>query len=329
MEFRPFEERWLEDAGRHLAAMHRRARALEPALPARFDEAGAARAAVESVWRKPGASGVAAFNEGRLLAYLIGSRQVENQRGRHVWIGLPGSAVVEGGDPGVLQDLYAQLAMDWAEQGYFDHYAMVYAHDRALVDTWFALSFGREQVDALRESGAVTAPLPTAIRRAGPDDLDRILAVADVIDRHQAGSPVFGAFLPESNAGHREGLAEVLADAGNHVFLAMEGVEVLGALLMEPRPPSDEDLLAAERCVELAVALTRPDQRGRGIGTALTAAALAWAQEAGYRTVATDWRSTNLLASRFWPRRGFRPTAYRLVRRVDPRVAWAKGLSSH
>jgi hypothetical protein len=35
------------------------------------------------------------------------------------------------------------------------------------------------------------------------------------------------------------------------------------------------------------------------------------------------WRSTNLLTARFWPRQGFRPVAYRLVRRVDQRIAWA------
>jgi len=30
----------------------------------------------------------------------------------------------------------------------------------------------------------------------------------------------------------------------------------------------------------------------------------------------TDWRETNLLASRFWPRRGFRKTFLRLHRAI-------------
>ncbi len=51
--------------------------------------------------------------------------------------------------------------------------------------------------------------------------------------------------------------------------------------------------------------------------------AVAQAHAAGYRFCETDWRGTNLLASRFWPRRGFFPAAYCLVRRVDPRMAWA------
>jgi hypothetical protein len=31
-----------------------------------------------------------------------------------------------------------------------------------------------------------------------------------------------------------------------------------------------------------------------------------------------------LLPVRFWPRQGFRPVVYRLSRRIDPRIAWAR-----
>jgi hypothetical protein len=55
---------------------------------------------------------------------------------------------------------------------------------------------------------------------------------------------------------------------------------------------------------------------------------LAQAARAGFRYCETDWRSANLLASRFWPRQGFRPVAYRLARRIDPRIAWANGSAS-
>jgi len=57
--------------------------------------------------------------------------------------------------------------------------------------------------------------------------------------------------------------------------------------------------------------------RGRGAGVALTEHALEWAREAGYTAVQTDWRVANLESSRFWPRRGFRDTFYRLARRVE------------
>ena len=71
-----------------------------------------------------------------------------------------------------------------------------------------------------------------------------------------------------------------------------------------------------ERASYLAFASTLPEARGSGIGVALTDASLAAAAEDGYTSMVTDWRVTNLLASRFWPKRGFRPAFYRLYRSI-------------
>jgi GNAT superfamily N-acetyltransferase len=73
------------------------------------------------------------------------------------------------------------------------------------------------------------------------------------------------------------------------------------------RPPAQSYLAWAE---------TLPDVRGTGVGLALTEAAHAWAGEAGCTTMVIDWRVANLLASRFWPRRGFRPLFLRLSRSI-------------
>jgi len=55
-------------------------------------------------------------------------------------------------------------------------------------------------------------------------------------------------------------------------------------------------------------------ERGRGIGAALVAGILRLAAEAGYGSVVTNWRMTNLSASRFWPGQGFEPIYHRLHR---------------
>ena len=59
-----------------------------------------------------------------------------------------------------------------------------------------------------------------------------------------------------------------------------------------------------------------PEARGCGVGVALTTYALAFAAEQGHPRVWTNWRVTNLGASRFWPARGFRLARLRLVRRL-------------
>ena len=75
-------------------------------------------------------------------------------------------------------------------------------------------------------------------------------------------------------------------------------------------------LARPERAAFLTFAATLPEARGSGAGLALTNAGLAWAREQGYPVTVVDWRETNLLASRFWPRRGFRRTFLRLYRSI-------------
>ena len=69
-----------------------------------------------------------------------------------------------------------------------------------------------------------------------------------------------------------------------------------------------------DRACYLSFASTLPGARGSGIGVALTVASLAAAADQGYSTMVTDWRVTNLLASRFWPKRGFSTCFLRLYR---------------
>src|SRR5712691_10050962 len=93
---------------------------------------------------------------------------------------------------------------------------------------------------------------------------------------------------------------------------------VVGNFLVVPVEVSSMHggLSRPEEACYLAFAVTDPELRGSGAGVALTRASFAWAHAAGYRTMVTDWRVTNLLASRFWPRRGFRLSFLRLYRSI-------------
>ena len=98
-----------------------------------------------------------------------------------------------------------------------------------------------------------------------------------------------------------------------HAVAELDG-RVVGHILLYHRPTGD--LRVPENSIDLAHAATLEDVRGAGVGLALTAHAINWAHENGYRSITTDWRSPNLEASRFWPRRGWRPTFYRMFRAV-------------
>jgi ribosomal protein S18 acetylase RimI-like enzyme len=117
-----------------------------------------------------------------------------------------------------------------------------------------------------------------------------------------------------------------LRDEQAKLWLALRNGRMVGYQLYVPVSPEIvkiDDVMVPEQCSYLAVAATREEEQGRGVGRTLTAYGLAAAQSDGYTHCITDWRVTNLLSSRFWPRQGFRPVAYRLSRRLDERIAWA------
>jgi GNAT superfamily N-acetyltransferase len=201
----------------------------------------------------------------------------------------------------------------WVDAGYLDHYVVVPA-DAGVLEAWYSLSFAQQQVHGALTLGPLTPSEPKgfSVRQGGPEDLQAAMTLAFTIFDHQAEAPTWaGAPAPPEDEA-RASYAEYLADPDVTYFLAERGREPLGHLALERE---------SESTVYLSVAATVPEARGLGVGKVLTEIALAWAHEHGYRTCVTDWRSANLLSARFWPNRGFRPTAYRLYRsiRLTPR----------
>lgn len=324
----PFQDEYIDDAGALLAERQQRDRLRLPYLPARFEDLAMATAAVAATRRSAGATGVAALRAGRLTGYLLGRPVIDEMWGRSAWIQPAACALAPDEDAELVRILYAALAAPWVQQGIFFHFALLPVADPDLIHAWFSLSFGIEQVYGLADLAqldlAPPPPVPgLAIRRAGSEDRSTLADFSDIIWHHQVQAPVWGIMRPEAVAEQRSGWAELVDDANVTVWLAFLDGEPVGCQCYWPAETADDDLLTPEACCELSVAGTRPRVRGRGIGTALTRHGLRQAREAGYRFSLADWRSTNLLAARFWPRQGFRPIAYRLVRRVDPRIAWA------
>ena len=99
-----------------------------------------------------------------------------------------------------------------------------------------------------------------------------------------------------------------------YIFVAEREGRPVGHAILFRRPTGD--LRVPDVNIDLAHAATILHARRTGVALALTGHVLTWAYEHGFRSMTTDWRSVNLLSSRYWPRRGFRPTYFRLYRRV-------------
>ena len=188
------------------------------------------------------------------------------------------------------------------------HFAIAEATAEAL-DPWYRLGFAQMHAYAVRESGGELRPAAgLEIRRGGPDDLETALRIDRLIQEAQAEAPSYSS-VAFAEGPYRADWGETLAAADTAYFVAAEGSEVVGHATVCPDPVHTDALHLASTAVV-------PSARGRGIGVALAAHAFVHVAERGFPQVRTNWRVTNLGASRFWPARGFRLTHLRLVRRL-------------
>ena len=301
-EIVPFEDAHLDDAAALLAPRHARHREAEPLLPGDVDF----RAEVEQEWRQEGASGVFS-GDGYLIAAASAFAGISWLR-----IGIAGHALE--GDRERMRDLYAVAAQRWVDEGHTMQVVFVPAHDAELVDAWFRLGFGASATLALRETGP-QEPFDAGveIRPGTPDDFADAARLERELSSAMLPSPSFSGLplqtLEEIEAEWRED-----GDQDKYeLFVAERGGRIVGHTLLYRRPP---DLRVPPGSIDLAQGSTEPEARGTGVGRALTEHVLGWAHENGYPVMTTDWRITNLWASRFWPRRGFRVAFLRLYRSI-------------
>jgi len=307
LEIQPFSEEHLDDAAALLEQRQRRHREAEPLLDDGYDY----RAEIESL---EGASGVVGLREGRVVGFLLGVRKDDSRWGPNVWVDAPGHAVEEAED---IRDLYAAAAARWFEEGRTRHYVIAPASDSDLLDAWARLSFGQQHAHGIRE--VPETPWPDSVRLATEEDIDVLVELSPLLVEHQAEAPVFGVGLPrESEEEIRESILEDLPNPKIGDLIAEQDGRVVGAyqLAAVELSGSHSSLARPEGALLLSWAATRPEVRGSGAGVALMDASFAWAREHGYTTMVTDWRETNLLSSRFWPRRGFRRSFIRLYRSI-------------
>jgi GNAT superfamily N-acetyltransferase len=300
-----FTDEHVDGAAAVLAERHAAHLEVEPLLPPPTDF----REQVENA--REDATGAAALEAGEVVGYLLGPRR-EDSIGAHVWIASAGHAVR---NPEVIRDLYGVAAEQWVHDGLTRHFVYVPAM-RELVEPWLRLSFGISAAQAAMETRAA-APVATrgvTVRPSTPEDTPVAAAYDLALQLHLRESPSFGGLAVQTDQEVLDEWRNLHEEPEYTHFVAEEDGRIVGHLLLYRRPGGD--LRVPPGSIDLANALTEAGARGSGAMVALTEHALGWAHEHGYAIMITDWRMTNLLASRFWPRRGFRETYLRLYRSI-------------
>lgn len=343
VEIVPFAAEHIEDAAALIAGSYRQHRKLEPSLAATWESRPERAQTLKGALAQ--GPGVLGRLDGRIVAFLICRIEVGSQTRLPV-AGVPSSPPPGGGPAFTLgtgrraamlaqfhardsqvaaeiyAEMYASLAPRLITNGCFDHDVTIPAADDAAVQVWFALGFGREMVWGVRP----LEPLPSRsreflIRRATPGDLGALSDLYLQLARFHSRPPAFSALLLDY-PGLMHELLRLLEDDSSPVWLVLDGARPLAMLAAQP---GQRSFLAArtDSGMFISDAFTLESARFGGAGSALLGESFAWAREQGYDVCTVGWSSQNLVASRFWPARGFRPTFYRLQRRIDPSIAWA------
>jgi len=325
LELVPFSKAHWDGAAEVLAAAQRANRKREPLLPARYEDAATARAIIEKTCTE--ASGVAALRDGRVVGFLAAILEVDAME--RVAVVLPPGAAIASGEAGELyREMYAAAAERWVANGYFTHFLHVAACDSQAVRAWFSLGFGRYSLYNWRDLSPVAGPeAEIVIRRVGPEAFDDEWPLRDALRRYNASSPILhpfvrriGAELERTIEAERAGMA----DEKNAYFLAYQDDKAVAVMILVP--PQPDYMLTPDGSAYLSIAFVDDDARAGGIGAAMVNRGLAWALEQGYQLCTVGYFSPNLVGARFWQGKGFQPLGFCLERRLDERIAWAKGL---
>lgn len=315
-------------AGELLARRHICNRQALPLLPARFEDPQAAAKAIKDLWQSNFRNAYAAFRNGEMLAYLIGVFE-DQPWARSGYVYLPGYALAEGESPALLQDLYALLGEAWVKNGIFSHNLYISAVDHEIIHGLFTIGFGQERVDALLdlrrlEIPGLAEPEGIVIRRAGMGDEEYLGSVAYVMIDALSSAPYWLPIAPESRIAWKERWGSRADSEEWMVWMALEQDMALGTVAFLLEGDAEAQMIAPDRTLTLGTAATRLEARGRGIANILTWRGLEQARGMGFEVCLVNWIGPNLLASRYWPRFGFQPAAYRLSKQIHPQIAWAR-----
>jgi len=319
VEIVPFADEHLDEAAGLLAARHARHRETEPLLPERYENPAAALEELEAAWGATDATGSAALRGGRLVGYVVGAPREVNVWGENIWVELAGHTVEEPED---ARDLYGHAAAGWVEEGRYRHYVLLPASS-PLVDAWSRVGFAQQQAHGYREIAPTSVPeIPEGCEIREPTEADIDDLVAAEIDlalpRHQQASPVFSTRPLPTEEEIRKEWADTISQGEEKVLLGYRDGRPVAcwAFVRAELSRHSQGLGLPDAACYLAYAVTLPQARRAGLGLALTESGFAWAEEQGYTAMVTDWRVTNLVASRYWPRRGFRASVLRLYRSI-------------
>ncbi|MAT44169.1 MAG: hypothetical protein CL609_17695 [Anaerolineaceae bacterium] len=316
--FNQFTPTYLKEASIGLSNYFKNWRKQFPLLPRQIQDQDLLYATLNNWFKQEKPQGI--FNT-KNKTYLLSQSSENVFFGKHTWTPLYGAAFDSPVSFVDQSELYALAGQSWLDSFYINHYMVVPALSNLLFQ-WQKLGFGIQQTYALLDlqKPIKPAPLPAGfeIRPANTNDKQKLAEVSPWIALRLHAAPVWAPLPNEHLSNLREGFAGLPDEKTAITWLICKENDILGFAVFYALESDLSDPLSDHNWVELAVAAVHPLFRGQGLGKALCSVALQAVQNLGYMVCKTDWRTANAATDHFWQTLGFEPTAYRIVRHINP-----------
>ena len=323
--------RHIDAAASLLAERHGRDRERDPRFPAAYEIPPACRPLIENALTEFGASGVVAVAEGEVVGFAVMAPFLAQPMHmtaaffppRTTQIGYPNHAAKAGMEHEVYREMYAVLAAEFVERGFFDHNVYIAPRDHAVEEAFVSLGFGRTLTAAMRGVDPVEGATKADLHQAGAEDESVVFALNEELMLHHSRAPIFWPLLREPEESSHQFTRELLANPkANAHWVAYDNSKPLGMnTFMGPVWVSP--MLTPEKTIYLYQGIVSEQARRGGVGKAILAQGIDWAREQGYQHVALHFASPNVSGARFWQSQGFVPIEHRMSRHIDERIAWA------
>jgi GNAT superfamily N-acetyltransferase len=154
------------------------------------------------------------------------------------------------------------------------------------------------------------------IRAAGPGDLETVVAMRIALLRENADHPIYGRLHPEADQRAHDLFAQQLRSAGEVMFLAEEGDEVVGILRCVESYGSP--LLLPPRYGYVSSVYVVPSRRRQGVLRALLEAGEEWCRGRGLPEMRLHNVADDPVANAAWTAMGFTVVEMVRARPVPP-----------
>jgi GNAT superfamily N-acetyltransferase len=254
--------------------------------------------------------GVAAFDDGDLVGYMIDTGAVEDFMGKRTAFSLDlySHCSVESQKERIYQKMYQQLAEKWVKDGYHTHIFSLWAQDSALSFTFFRLGFGMTHFELLRDL-SLPAGGNAAVSVVTLDSMESLKDLYTEEPQYYREAPLF--WLLERD--------EDVTDAQEGVIMAAFDGDELAAYFYVKKNDAETWLMTDGETGRIARAYAKKKYRNRGVGTALLRKTVEWARETELNRLYVEGESANIQGGNFWIKH-FTPVVYTVRRCVDERV---------